>query len=407
MTEQTQPIQGELSFRRLISTGVAAKLLVDTQTQIFSPFLPMIAAGLGIDVITLGRLLGLRNAVGIVSPLFGTLADRRGYRLIIQLGLLLTAGGVFLIGSSQSLWMAALGMALCGLGMSSFLPTLQAYISARLPYTQRARALGMIEYSWALTGIVGLSAIGWLIEVTNWRVPFFLLSVGMLIMLFVFRQMTGREEQPKVQTPADTIQLAGPTWRQIGDFFDLGSNARSAYSNIFAGSLTFFAAYQIMLIYGAWLSDQYKLDAVHLGTVALFLGFFDLAASVSVSLFTDRIGKRRSVLLGNLGALAGYCLMPFLNVSVILAVLGIAIARSCFEFTIVSHFPLLSEQVPAQRGKVLTFGSAGTLSAGTVASFTAPWLYTHYGAGGVCLLSLIAVCGAIALILIWVKEHAA
>ena len=106
--EQKQANTGALSFRRLIGTSIAAKLLIDTQTQIFSPFLPIIAAGLGVDVVTMGRLLGLRNAVGMLAPFFGTLADRRGYRLVIRLGLLFTALGVFLIGSSQQLWQATL-----------------------------------------------------------------------------------------------------------------------------------------------------------------------------------------------------------------------------------------------------------------------------------------------------------
>ena len=160
MTEQVQSDGRDISFLRLISTSIVAKLLVDINTQIFSPFLPIIAAGLGIDVITMGRLLGLRSAVGLLSPFFGTLADRRGYRLVIRMGLLLTALGMFLVASSYQLWMVAAGMVAAGLGVSSFIPTLQAYVSARLPYDQRARALGMVEYSWAITGIVGLSLIG-------------------------------------------------------------------------------------------------------------------------------------------------------------------------------------------------------------------------------------------------------
>ena len=74
-----------------------------------------------------------------------------------------------------------------------------------------------------------------------------------------------------------------------------------------------FAAVQFMIIYGAWLSDEYGLTAGQLGTVALVFGLFDLTASVSVSLFVDSIGKWRSVLLGACAALAGYILIPFFN----------------------------------------------------------------------------------------------
>ncbi len=405
MTERVESTANDISFLRLIGISSLAKLLVDTNTQIFSPFLPIIATGLGIDVVTLGRLLSLRSAVGILAPFFGTLADRRGYRLVLRLGLWLTAAGMFLIGSSHQLWMVALGMVATGLGVSAFIPTLQAYVSARLPYAQRARALGMVEYSWAFTGIVGLSLIGWLIEATSWRTPFFLLGVGMVIMSFVFAGLPAVHAQAGMAS--QPITPAAPTnfWLRIRGFFALGANARSTYSTLFAGMLTFMAAFQIMLIYGAWLNEQYHLDAAQLGLVALVLGLFDLTASVSVSLFTDRIGKRRSVLMGNLGALVGYLLLPWLNTTIFLTVFGIALARGCFEFAIVSHFPLLSEQVPLQRGKVMTLGSAMLLLGSTLASFSGPWLYTHYGVVGVSTLSAILVCLAIALLLTWVNER--
>ena len=63
---------------------------------------------------------------------------------------------------------------------------------------------------------------------------------------------------------------------------------------------------QLMIAHGAWLQEQYGLTPALLGCVAFVFGWFDLAASVSVSLFTDRIGKRRSVMLGIIGSLIGY-----------------------------------------------------------------------------------------------------
>ena len=406
MSEQVQPSGDDVSFARLIGTSIGTKLLVDSTTQIFNPFLHIIATGLGTDVVTLGRLLGLRSAVGMLAPFFGALADRRGYRLVIRMGLLLNAAGMLLVGISTNLWMTALGLIVAGLGVSSFIPTLQAYVSARLPYAQRARALGMVEYSWALTGIVGLSAIGWLMAITGWRTPFFILSGGLVVMSFVFAAM------PNVERPANgnaatfvKPQGRGSFWTQTRAFFDLGAHARSTYSTIFAGTLTYLAAFQIMLIYGTWLGDQYGLNAAALGTVALVLGIFDLAASVSVSLFTDRIGKRRSVLWGNGLTLLGYMLLPWLNTSVFTTVFGIALARGFFEFTIVSHFPLLSEQSPSQRGKVMTLGSAVVLGGGTIANFSGPWLYTRYGVVGVCAVSAVIVCVAIGLLLTSVREQ--
>ena len=147
------------------------------------------------------------------------------------------------------------------------------------------------------------------------------------------------------------------------------------------------------------------LALVLLAFVALVFGLFDLAASVSVSLFTDRIGKRRSVLIGIIGSLAGYALMPVLNTSVTLAVVAIAFARMCFEFNIVSHFPLLSEQVPAQRGQAMTLGSAAALVAGTVAGFSGPWLLVTLGVPALAWSSGLAVAVALAIVLLLVREQ--
>ncbi|MBK8049055.1 MAG: MFS transporter [Anaerolineales bacterium] len=171
MQEVDPPIR-QISFRRLIGTGISAKLLVDIGVQIFNPFLPVLANGLVLTVIQMGQLVGLRSAMGLFAPVSGLIADRTSFRLVIRLALFVNAAGFFALGLSHAPWMAVIAILLAGLGASSFIPILQAYVSAGLPYSIRARGLGMLEYSWALTGIVGLSVVGLLIQVTGWRAPF-------------------------------------------------------------------------------------------------------------------------------------------------------------------------------------------------------------------------------------------
>jgi MFS family permease len=99
IVQSTKP-ESILTFRRLIGTSMAAKLIVDIGAQIFNPFLPVIAAGLGMSVVELGRLVGLRSAVGILTPISGALADRHGYRIVIRSALLVSAAGFLLLGVS-------------------------------------------------------------------------------------------------------------------------------------------------------------------------------------------------------------------------------------------------------------------------------------------------------------------
>lgn len=403
--------QKDLSFRRLIGTSMAAKLAVDTGSQIFNPFLPLIASGLGLSVVELGRFMGLRNVMGIFSPLSGALSDRFGYRPIIRVSLLLIAAGCLLLAISSAPWMVAVAIMLSGLGTSAFVPNLHAFISSQLPYRLRARGLGMIEYSWALTGIVGLSLIGLLIAATGWRTPFYLLAAAMVTMSLVFGAMPGEKKHAAAaadNAEAATAAVGRKPWaRRVLSVFVVGSNRRSTYATMAAATLSFFAAMQMMLTHGAWLAGTYGLDAAALGLVALILGCFDLTASVAVSLFTDRIGKKRSVLIGIGGSLAAYLVMPFLDTGVVQAVAIIAIARMCFEFNIVSHFPLLSEQVPEQRGQVMTLGAAATMLGATLAGFTGPWLLVNSGVQALAWTSAAAVAAGLAIVALFVRERSA
>jgi len=384
--------------------SIATRLLVDTTAQIFNPFLAIFAAGLGIDVITMGRLLSLRSATGFVAPVLSALADRYGYRRMMRLALLCTIMGLLLLGSSHGLPVALLGMAVMGFGLSGFVPTLHAYLSARLPYQVRARGLGMLEYSWALAGIVGLFAMGYLIAATNWRVPLFVLAGGLALMWLLIGMLPPAHTE---LTHAERQQGREPVGMglRFREIFDLGHYAQSAYSTIAAQSLLFFAGMQLIVIHGAWLSRDYGLGAAALGTVALVLGCFDLLASVSVSLFTDRIGKRRSVMVGATGVLLGYLALPFLNVNLISAVLGLALTRSAFEFGIVSQISLVSEQAPAQRGKMMALAAAFVLAGGTVANLTGPWLYERFGLVGLSGSAIVAMVIALFLLLTFVREQ--
>jgi MFS family permease len=378
--------------------------LVDIGTQMFNPFLPIFAAGLNTDVVTMGRLVGLRSAVGLLSPLFGSLADRVGYRRVMSVALLVNAVGMAVIGSSQSLWQATVGIVLIGLGLAGFVPTLQAYLGARLPYHQLARGIGMLEYSWALTGIVGLSLMGQLIAATDWRTPFYVLSAGMVVAFFLFRTLPSAREDvlPKPASVASATTLSA--WQRVVAFFHIERNATSTWAAILATAFTFYAAMQLMIVHGVWYADQYGLGARELGYVALLFGCFDLAASVSVSLFTDRFGKRRSVIVGVAGALVGYLLIPWLNVGIVPAVLSAALARGFFEFAIVANLTLLNVQSPAQRGKIMTLSAALTLGCSTLATFVAPALYARIGIMGIALISALSTGVALLLLLTRVRE---
>ncbi len=406
VTEATVLAPTASSSRRVIGLAISVRLLIDTSVQIFNPFLAVIAAGLGIDLVAMGRLVSLRSAMGLATPIFGAVADRIGYRPVMRLSLLAAALGLLVVGLSHAWTVAALGMALMGLGLSTFIPTLQAYLSTRLPYERRAQGMAVIEYAWALAGIVGLFLAGLLIEATSWRAPFFVLASGLLFGAIGFGAAPVSATQPRAILRQTAVRWR-PTMATVRSLVDLGRGASSAWGAIAVQALIAYAISHVLIIHGGWLTREYSLGPAQLGSVALAGGLADLGATVLVGVVADRIGKRRSVLLGTAGALVAYSLLPLLNRGVILAVIGICLARFCFEFSLVSNIPLLTEQIPKQRAKVLALASACGLVGITLASLSGPWAYTRWGVWGLGPAAAIASALALAIVLVHVRERGA
>ena len=101
-------ITSSLGF--LVGFGVAAKFFVDVSVQLFQPFLPVLAAGMGVSVVTMGRLVSVRNLMGLSAPLLGSLADRFGYKMIMRLGLVLAGAGFVLLATDIGFALVLIGM---------------------------------------------------------------------------------------------------------------------------------------------------------------------------------------------------------------------------------------------------------------------------------------------------------
>ena len=426
-------------FRHLLAACIATRLVVDTSIQLFYSFMQTIALGMGLEVVVLGRLLSVRSAVGLSAPLFGSAADRHGYLRIMRLSLLLSAAGTFLLGSGGGFWSVVAGMVLSGVGLTGFLPTVHAYISAQLPFAQRARGIGVLEYSWALAGIFGLSLMGLLFDRFSWQLPFFILGTAMLagwaLLGFLPKASSGADSTPtgasEETVPAaaaaareqggpkealakggepslapHSSPLAPRILRRIADLFDLGSNRRSAFTIIGANCLFLFSQGHVLIAHGVWLQTEYGLTPSALGLVALSQGVADLCGSILVSLIADRVGKKRSFQAGLLGSMLVYITLPIVNIGLLPVIVVLVVLRFTYEYGLVSAIALVSEQAPDRRGKVLSLAVAINLLGVTLTGFTGPWMYTRFGVWGLGPVSAVCTLAAFVLLTIWGRESA-
>ena len=391
--------RGFAQFRYILAACVATRLVVDTSIQLFYSFLQIIALGMGLNVVVLGRFLSLRSAVGLSAPLFGNAADRYGYLRVMRLALVLAAAGTFLLGSGGGFWSVAAGMVLSGVGLTGFMPIVQAYISAQLPFAQRARGIGILEYSWALAGILGLSLMGLLFDRFSWHVPFVVLGAAILaawaLLGFLPKAPRGADTQlagdggktgeapaaiPGVNgIPEDAAEqrvrpalapqfstVVARAVRQITALFDLGSNRRSAYAVIGANCLFLFGQGHVLIAHG----------------------------------------KKRSFQAGILGSALFYIALPIVNRGLWPVIGALLLLRFAYEYGLVSAIALITEQAPDRRGKVISLAVAINLVGITLTGFTGPWMYTHFGVWGLGPVSAVCTLAAFVLVTVWGREPA-
>ena len=378
------------SERRLITISMLTRAVHDVAMRMVYPFVPEIAAGLGVSVAQVGLLISLRNGMGIVAPAFGAMSDRVGHRRSAMLGMVMLGLGLLITGLANGMGLAAIGFILTGIGSAIFVPTLLAYVSDRVPYARRGRVTGAIEMTWGLAGMIGVPIVGLIITAIGWRAPFIILGLaafggGGLILLL--------EESREQHILRQALKLAA-----------LRQN-RSAMAFIVTWFLVFFAFENIQVGYATWLESQFGLSTAARGTVQILFGVFEIAASLSSALFLDRIGKKRGVTGGLIVVLIGYVILATLGSSALWLGLGaISVTFLGFEFSVVSGVPIMGEQVPAARGTMialaLTAGSIGRM----IADWTGSALVTGAGFSVAALISAIAALITVVVFVRWVRE---
>lgn len=329
----------------------ATRTVINTSYRMVYPFLSVFARGLGVDLVAVSLVMTVRSLSGLFGPLLAPIADLRGRKVSMLLGLGLNVSGCLLITFFPTYLFFFIGMIAISLGGLIFIPALQAYIGDRVSYQKRGRIIGITELSWSLAFIAGVPLVGWLIDTLSkspetselaWRAPFpFIAALGLIFMvLIVWRIPNNRSKMPAIGNGLQTIGhiLTVPTV-----LFGLGF----ALSTSFANEL-------VNLVFGVWLEDQFSLKLAALGAASAIIGISELSGEGLSTWITDRLGKEKSIRLGLLvSGFATVLLYVIGGRSVFGALFGLFLFYLGFEFTIVSSLPLMSEVFPSARATVM------------------------------------------------------
>jgi predicted MFS family arabinose efflux permease len=375
-----------------------ARTTLATATRIVYPFLPSLARGLGISIGAATSLVTLRMVAGVAAPLLGPYADRLGRRRTMEFALVaFVVAGMLLVGI-DALAAAAAAFLLYGLSRALYNPSVQALLGDLVPYRERGRIVGRAELSWATAWLLGVPVAGLLIEHFGWWMPWVVLAVLGLVALFLTRR----------GLPRDRARSSLPLRRTLAPVSLVSSWQRlvrrpGVVALLVVGFLTAVAIETPFIVYGAWLEAGFGLGLGTLGIASISVGLAEAIAEVGTSVLTDRIGKKRSVVGGLLGLALSLAALPLMSqYGVVPAMGGVVLVILCFEFALVSIYPLASQLVPEARATLLSFSIAAGSVGRIVGAMVGGWMW-EWQANGIAFHAFIGAICALAAALVMVR----
>ena len=361
------------------------RIILNTAHRMVYPFLSVFARGLGVDISTMSLLMTARSLLGTTSPLFAPLADRRGRKFGMLVGISVFTLGVGLVAISPSIWTLAAALLLGMVGKYMFDPAMQAYFGDRIPYEQRGTALAVTEMAWSMAFIAGVPAVGFLINSFGWSAPFpIFAALGLLIFFIIWRMVPGEDPHHELTT-----------------------NSRDSYRAVFTSipamagisiALWASAANEVVNIFGVWLEDSFGLKIIALAGASAVIGLSELSGEGLVALTTDRLGKPLALTIGLVGNALASILLPFIGQTQTGALVGLFLFYITFEYVMVSHIPLMTELVPSARATMLSMNVTGHALGRALGAFLASIIYQQFGFLFVALTAvLLNVAGLLAL----------
>jgi DHA1 family multidrug resistance protein-like MFS transporter len=362
--------------------------------SMMTPFLPLYIQQLGVhDMAHVNIWTGVITSANflisaLISPFWGSVADRKGRKLMVLRSTLAIALFSCLMGFAQSVWHLLLIRVLMGV-FSGFSASATALVATTVPEKRLGYALGWTASAGLIGSLIGPLLGGFISDALGgYRQVFFI--EGMLAFAASAVTFLLVKEPPRVVEASGTRK---PTL--LEQFKSVGAmkEVRAMFVVLFLAQFSVMSIGPVLTLY----TQELTHGAAYLGTIAGFAftvtGIADLIASPFLGKRSDQLGYRRVLTICMLGAAAAY--IPQALAPNIWVLIGSRFLLGCFVGGIMpTANALIGRLTPAdQRGKVYGF----TASATFLGSFAGPlvggtmsaWVGIRAMLGIVCVLYLL------------------
>jgi len=196
--------------RTLVAAGLGW-MLDAFDAMLYALVLAHVMRDLGMTKGTAGLLNSLTLlASGIGGVAFGFIADRVGRKKALMLSILTYSICSFASGLATSVLMLAASRFLLGLGMGGEWNTGATLVAETWPIELRAKAISIVQSSWAIGYALAALVTGVVLHYADWRMAFFVGILPALVVLWI-RRGVPESEMWRTKHRADDVGSRGFT----------------------------------------------------------------------------------------------------------------------------------------------------------------------------------------------------
>lgn len=395
--------------RRTLLAAALGWMLDSFDAMLYALVLAHVMRDLGMSKATGGLLNSLTLlASGIGGVFFGFLADRIGRKRALMLSILTYSVCSFASGLSTSVLMLAVFRFILGLGMGGEWNTGATLVAETWPTDLRAKAIALVQSSWAIGYAAAALVAGIVLHYADWRMVFFVGILPALVTLWIQNRVPESEMWKEHHRLAQESKRAAQARRpyEHDRFIRIFQPPylKHTFALLFLNFFGMFAWWGLF----TWIPPYLSLPVAQggrgfgvMGSTTLLLvlnlaGMFPGYASFGW--VADRLGRRKSFMLYTFAAAVLVPLYAQARQAWVLLVLGAVVAFFGTGFFSGSGI-IGSEIFPTRvRARALGFTYNGARALSSVAPFVIGWVGQTKGlssafylcAGSFLLASLVA-----------------
>ena len=366
------------AWRRNLYVLWAIEFAAFTGLSLILPFIPLYVRELGVtDVADVTRWSGLLLSGPfmvsfLATPMWGTLGDRYGQKLMViraLLGSSLCYVGMALAGTVGTLfmWRLALG------GVSGFLAAGMALVSVTVPDGERGYALGLLQGVVPAAGLIGPLLGGVLADLIGYRAIFYIVgalcaSGGVIAAITLTEARHGPEAPVSQISVRATLRVA---WRHAG--------LRRALLAVIASQLLITTLQPVFVLFVEQLGVEARLLSTTTGVLYAATGITALIAAPWWGRRGDRLGFHGALALALLGSSVTLLLQGF--VTGVAQLFALRLVYGGFVAGVLpTLFGFITDGSPAERrGAVMGLSSSATMLGNLLGPLSGGFVAAHIG----------------------------